>query len=467
MSGGLKIIIGIYFIIELLINYSLYKQMSVNSNVYAIESLEMWAKIVIGFGASLFYVQISSMYYKRKNEETDNETSMFILICLFTIPLSFLLQNYIVNTIVDRADQETINNSIIVAATKSTAVPYYDYSRATYNTDKVASGELWKVSYPFEIKENNVPWVYLQQERAFFDLASDCAYTPQQVLNLDKSVDRVFFAFNGVRSPSSINESMYKGLIKDFYICLYSDEKFKHKHIKGIEKTNVVVEQFEIYQEKSLEYRDFKWKAEERQHRNFKDKMMKELNKEWRKQMNEEMGFQTKIEVGLDFYDFVRHPDVKRAFLNKAEEGTIWPYGNEYAEFVTETIMNSLPDKIILGYQNQDGSIIEPAEGEMVVNGKEAYKSIIMPVVGISLSALFLIFNTITLSAAMISRLSIIAARVFVVLTLAWALLWPSHHLSKTAEFNPIVQDSGTLFKIIYYHEQNLGKHYSNFLGVD
>ena len=149
--------------------------------------------------------------------------------------------------------------------------------------------------------------------------------------------------------------------------------------------------------------------------------------------------------------------------MNKAEEGTIWPYGNEYAEFVTETVMDSLPDKIILGYQNQDGSMIKPAEGETEINGKEAYKSIIMPVVGISLSALFLIFNTITLSAAMISRVSIIAAGVFVVVALAWALLWPSHHLSKTAEFNPIVQDSGSLFKIIYYHEQNLGKLYDNF----
>lgn len=463
MSGGLKIIIAIYFIIELVINYALYKQMSVNSNVYAIESLEMWAKIVIGFGASLFIVQISSLYYNFQDDEIDNKAGLFLLICVFTIPLSFLLQNYIVNTVVDRADQETINNSIIVAATKSTAVPYYDYSRATYNTDNVASGELWKVSYPFVIKEKNVPWVYLKQERAFFNLASGCAHGPQKALNLDNSIDRVFFAFNGVRSPNGINESMYKGLIKDFYSCVYSDEKFKNKHIKGIEKTNVVVEQFDIYKEKSLEYRDFKWKAEERQYRNSKDKMMKELNKEWRKQMNEEMGFKTKIEVGLDFYDFVRHPDVKRAFLNKAEEGTIWPYGNEYAEFVTETVMDSLPDKIILGYQNQDGSMIKPAEGETEINGKEAYKSIIMPVVGISLSALFLIFNTITLSAAMISRVSIIAAGVFVVAALAWALLWPSHHLSKTVEFNPIVQDSGALFKIIYYHEQNLGKLYDKF----
>jgi len=63
----------------------------------------------------------------------------------------------------------------------------------------------------------------------------------------------------------------------------------------------------------------------------------------------------------------------------------------------------------------------------------------------------------------MISRVSTIAAGVVLLSALAWALVWPGYHLSRSAESNPIVQDNGFLFKIIYYHEQNLGKLYDKF----
>lgn len=453
LNNQLKTLAVFYFLIEVAINYSLYKQLSFNSNIYTVGSLELWAKIVIGFGAALLLIQAISFI---GDKVKDREIVSFLAICIFTIPLSFFAQARIIDAVIVSADKDTINNSVLLVATKSTLVPYYNYSMATYPHNGVGNGEFWKIVYPLRFRKNAVSGPYFRHEKHFFDIASYCTSHSEDVLNVDRSIDKVFFSFNVIRDQSVINESEYKSLIKTFYSCLYNDESYKNMHIKGIEHSDIASSQFDRYLKKRREYEDYITKAEK-----YEDTAsIKKIKREWRKQMNKEFGFKTKISPDLGYYEFVENSDVKRAFHNREGKDALWPYGQEWEDHVNKTIMDSLPDKLILGYTNQDGSIVKVGREETAVDGREAYKSIIMPIIGLGLSALFLVFNLISTITFIIVRKSKTIAVIFFISATSWAVFWPNYHFMESTDSGNDLISISSLIKIVYYHEKNIGKIY-------
>lgn len=521
MNWQTKLLMMAYFVAEVGINYSIYGQLSINSNFFTIQSLEMWGKIITGFGAALLIIQVVTLV----NDDLGTSViAWFFGLCLFTIPLSFYVQNAIVDAIVDRADEQKLNNAILLTAVKSTLVPYYNYSHANYRVSKFVS-DYDKVTFPFRSKVDITGYPYIENEKHFFALSAKCTQHSEGAFNLEEDIDKALFSINALRSSNALDEVVYKGLIKDFYVCLYGDEKYSAAHSRKINQNTidgrrVVGLKYGEYADKSGDYRDAIRKA----NRLGWGGGSEGVEKAWRQEVNKQLGFRTTIKPNLSYEEFVEHPDVKRAFFREAGKDAIYPFGTEWNEHlrkkVISEVIEALPDAALEGYVNQDGTVIEPVKDEtpkfVMVNGvkhtvaqpgidpdylkhgfppekdkgEEAYKAIVVPVIGLGLSAFFLVFNLISIGAKYLSGHSKIIGFTFFVGGLAWAVYWPSYSLSQTVEnqkvqskleedqaLKDVVQSYGVsdvsnaeqfnyesfLINALYYHERNLGKLYKSF----
>lgn len=93
---GLLFFGSLYFIVELILNYSIYQQLAVGSTGYSISVVEYWGKIITGMGMALLLTR--ALFYNpgQLYAETRSSFLVFIFCCVVTIPFSFWLQNYIV-----------------------------------------------------------------------------------------------------------------------------------------------------------------------------------------------------------------------------------------------------------------------------------------------------------------------------------------------------------------------------------
>lgn len=519
MNWQTKLLAMAYFVAEVAINYSLYGQLSINSNFFTIQSLEMWGKIITGLGAAMLIVQVATLISDRYKGAA---ILWFLALCVFTIPLSFYVQNAIVDGIVDRADENQLNKAILLTATKSTLVPYYNYSAANYQNIKTVK-DYDKVTFPFRSKVDIAGYSYVENEKHFFSLSNQCAQGSAEQLGIKDGIDRAFFSFKAVRSSYVLDEALYKGLIKDFYLCLYDDTTYSEAHIREVnsnqtEGRQVINLKYREYADKSGDYRDAANKAERL---GYGDGAAA-VETKWRQGINKQLGFKTSIKPNLSYEEFVEHPDVKRAYFREAGKGAIYPYGAEWDKHIRELVINevteALPNAALIGYKNQDGTLIEKEEKvvpEIVeVNGEkyrvatagvdpdhlkhgfpieedkgeEAYKAIVVPVIGLGLSAFFLVFNLISVAARYLSVYSRKAGFGLFVIGLAWAIFAPNYSLSQTEKMQTIKGEEGKvsenvshsygvsqvssgeqfdyesfLINALYYHEKNLGKLYKSF----
>lgn len=504
MNWQTKLLMMAYFVAEVGINYSIYGQLSINSNFFAIQSLEMWGKIITGFGAALLIIQVVTLV---NDDLGASVIAWFFGLCLFTMPLSFYVQNAIVDAIVDRADEQKLNDAILLTAVKSTLVPYYNYSHANYRVGKFAS-DYDKVTFPFRSKMDITGNRYIKNEKHFFALSAKCTQHSERAFNLEEDIDKALFSINALRSSNALDEAVYKGLIKDFYVCLYGDEKYSAAHSRKInqqtlEARRAVDSKYVEYVDKKNDYKDAIRKA----NRFGWGGRSEDVEKAWRQGVNKQLGFRSTIKPDLSYDEFVEHPDIKRAFFREAGKDAIYPFGAEWDEYLREKVISEvlevLPDAALEGYVNQDGTVIEPVKDEtpksIMVNGKEyavaqpgvdpnyrkygfppekdkgeeAYKAIVVPVIGLGLSAFFLVFNLISIGAKYLSGHSKIIGFTFFVGGLAWAVYWPGYSLSqKDVVQSYEVSDVSNaeqfdyesfLINALYYHERNLGKLYKSF----
>lgn len=531
MNWQTKLLMVAYFVAEVGINYSLYGQLSINSNFFTIQSLEMWGKIITGLGAALLIIQIATLL---NDNYLSSAIIWFFTLCLFTIPLSFYVQNMIVDGIVDRADERQLNNAILLTAVKSTLVPYYNYSHANYEVSKFVRN-YDKVTFPFRSKVDITGYPYIENEKHFFALSAKCTQHSEGAFSLEEDIDKALFSINALRSSNTLDEAVYKGLIKDFYVCLYGDEKYSAAHSREINQNTIegrraVGLKYREYADKSGDYRDAIKKA----NRLGWGGGSEGVETAWRQGVNRQLGFRTTIKPNLSYEEFVEHPDVKRAFFREAGKDAIYPFGAEWNEHlrkkVISEVVEALPDAALEGYVNQDGTVIEAVKDEtpkfVMVNGvkhavaqpgidpdylkhgfppekdkgEEAYKAIMVPIIGLGLSAFFLVFNLISIGASYLSSRSKIAGFTVFIIGLAWAVFWPSYSLSQITNTHSVeaqtvenqkekskaeedqaskdvVQPYGVsdvsndeefdyesfLINALYYHERNLGKLYKNF----
>ena len=459
---GVFVLTLLYFGVEIFINHTLYNQLSVSSDYFTIESLEMWGKIITGLGIALALLKLSRI--------KENSIPVFLTLCIPSIFISFVLSNYIINKVVNSADESQINKSLLVMPVRSTIVPHYDFSMASYPTDNLEELTTFKaLTYPFRDREKTTSLSYVTYKANFMELAENCKNIGENNLGIHSKIDKAFFAISALNSK--IDENLYKKTIKEYYSCLYSDPNYRNNHSNGkAMPIGGLKEMYKQYQKATVEYnkalnslglRRIAKKTEKEQWR-------QKADNEWRKEMDEFFGFKTTLMPNNYWESFVRTPDVRRYYLAKANnKEALYPFDENYQETFKEKITSSFPDSIIPLYKDESliYDLSDKEENAMrIAAGKKAYKAAIMPIVGMGLSAFFLVFNLLILILSVAARTSPPVILLVLLLGLSYLFfLHPINALSYESDNKAYIAGNDKKVDWLYYQQRNIALLYALF----
>lgn len=466
--NGVFVLTLLYFAVEVFINHTLYSQLSVGSDYFTIEALEMWGKIITGFGIALVILKLTFI--------RENSIPVFLALCIPSIFISFILSNYIINKVVNSANEYQINKSLLVMPVRSTIVPHYDFSMASYPTDNLEELTTFKaLTYPFRDKEKTTSLSYVTYKANFIELAEKCKNIGENNLGVHSKIDKAFFAISALNSP--IDENVYKKTIKEYYSCLYSDPEYRDNHSNGkAMPISGLKEMYKQYQKATIEYNKAlkNLRLERISKKTDNKEWRKKVDNEWRKEMDKFFGFKTTLKPNNHWESFVRSPDVRRYYLAKANnKAALYPFDENYQETFKKNITSSFPDSIIPFYKTEkttydlsDDYDIKPSyykeEDEMrMAAGKKAYKAAVMPVVGMGLSAFFLVFNVLILIFSLAARVS--PPTVLLVLALALSyffFVYPVKALSHENDDKAYIAGNNKKVDWLYYHQRNIALLY-------
>lgn len=466
---GLLFLTLAYFTVEIIINYTIYSQLAWGSNRLTIEVMETWGRAVTGIGIALI---LSKLYFSNThlytsqllNEAPKSSFVVFIVCCIFTVPFSFWVQGAVIESIVDHSDQQQRNKAILVLATKGTLVPHYDTSMASYPTGNLEMDLFDKAIYPFRNKESATSHSYVTNEALFMSLAGKCAVNAESALGIKKSTDKALFGYTVM--GAKINESESLSLLDGYYRCLYANDDYLMANSKSI---GYPVEPLERMYKSQYDPASKRYMHALRSLGSNRLTLY-QINKSWSDGIEKQLGFPSDIKPKLGFNAFVSNPDVKRSYLSRIDDvdESLYPFNTNFKNTVRSIILKDLPAAAIPSYRGASGVLLggnrSIDESNALDSGKGAYKAIVMPIVGLLLSAFFLITNMIFSVYSWTDR---IAGKKAAVAVLAGLTIWFFFAPLLASFFSNTgiaLADQSYMIKWIYYHENNLSKIYAWFV---
>ena len=479
---GLGFLTLLYFILELTINFQLYKQLSFENSSVTAMVLEHWGKVTAGLGLALMFVRITFSnpdLYTSEFDYVPKSTMLSFAFWIFIcIPLSFWFQNWLVNHYVDKATQSDKNKAILVMATHGTVVPHYDIANANYNfqsgnydfNEKKINLSKWqKTKYPVFDDVGGVTKQFFKQRANFFELGQRCNQQSVTKFGISEGIDRSFFAY--VLFHSQTHEKTYKNQIKKFYSCIYADKDYFEKHTNfnlGDGKSTIDSFYYGSYQEATEKYNKYiRYFSKER------------MNSEWRKKTDNELGFKSTLPPNLSYNQFVNHPDIKKYYFNHVpddlKKDAVYPFDKNYQskmnKIIAKKIASQLPDAVLPYYVNQNGKAIkqdiDPDKRTEV--GRQAYKAIIMPIVGLGMSIFFLVCNMIFFVYGIVKSFLNTnhqnLAHIGLVIALFWLIAYPFFPFVQHYDHIRQADNTSLIVQWVYYHEHNLSYIYDWFFN--
>ena len=481
-----------YFILEIVINLMIFKQLSIKSDFFTIEAMEFWGKIITGLGAALMlvrYCYFRADYVKTRPKDSPLDSVFLLLsVCVITIPLSFIAQNQLISYMVKNATEDDRNKAVLVTAVHSTLKPHFIGD----NTSNEKPSTFQKLINPIINTKDRFLDGYSKKEILYMNASIACTPISEKALGVYSNTDKAFFAYNAMKEP--MRESLYKSIISDYHTCLYDNEEYSEDSVIGNAFPNKhwnIIGAYKEYRKASRQY-DIDVSVEKMMAKSsnspevFKDQK-KELDIKWRENMNDFLGFESTLKPMLTESEFVRHPDVKKYFVSKANNAEyIYPYDAEFDEKKDELIRLKLPHAVIPTYIDSSGEalganmpVYRNSKGEkqwvgddieitdelILKRGELAYKAIIMPQVALGLSMLFLIFNALSVANAMFKIVTkhskISQTNLVFIVGLALVIGMPSL-LVGSKEADKAIANRSFVMKALYFHERNLA---SLFIG--
>ncbi|WP_339343267.1 hypothetical protein [uncultured Psychrobacter sp.] len=392
----------IYFVIELIINASVYGQLSGSSDMLMSEVMEFWGKIIAGLGIGLLITRYQLAKRTKQNYINTNGYiyKTFLLICLATIPLSFVLQESLIHYVTSQASDEDRNKAILVSAAHNTMVPFYVPSK---HNDWHNLNPLDKLVYPASRFMTRRSYWYWESKGADMESSLPCSIASTASIGATNDTDKVFFAYKTMLT--SIDEDFYKQVIKDHYLCAFEDERYFTNRTSGtLNKKDLLREAYRTRYNPAVE-KYTKYTAGK-----FGRKTAKKIaDDEWRKRMDEVYGFKTTIKPVPLYHEmkgikpgesyFYDHPDTRRYYAEQTGIKDLYPIDEDFPVLARKKLKENLPDQIIPAYISTTGERSEASkeltDEQIVEQGKKAYKAIVMPMIALGLSCFFLILNMI------------------------------------------------------------------------
>lgn len=481
--ASLAILSALYFIVEIIINVSVYKQLAVSSSVVGIDVLEHWGKIITGFGAALLLTRLA-------HSGGDGEIGffgiikIFLFISVFTIPISFKVQDMLIERVVAGSSESDRNRAVIINATHNTLVPFYETSHKKL---PVTLTGMEKMEYPWSTERKFMPGLYHVEKKDLTIISEACVAASEEKLGIHKPIDKAFFSYTAYKK--GIDEKLYKSVIKDYHLCLYENERYFDSRTEQRFNPNMINEVYDgKYDDASFEYGMYAKKSGYAKNR---------ADKEWREGMDSFLGFKSTLPPSLSREKFRNHKDVRRYYSERIGIKDLMPGDKDFEKKIKKRLKTALPAMVIPTYMSADGSygIKDMKNNDIKIqnDGERAYKAVIMPLVALGLSGFFLVFNFIIVVYQFVKRFATKpVATTFLFAAIAIFLFYPlvqtddpldalddsnyekiadddvSHYIERfgsEVEVKPNRAYSPAA-KWVWWHERNLSKLYEIDYGV-
>lgn len=391
-----------YFVIELIVNTSVYGQLSGSSDMLMAEVMEFWGKIIAGLGMGLLITRYQLAKRLKQNHINTNAHiyKTFLRACLVAIPLSFILQESLIYYVTNQASDEDRNKAILVSATHNTMVPFYV---PPHPGDWHDLNPLDMLIYPASRFMTDQSYRYWRSKGNEIKSSAVCSEASIDTLGITSDTDKVFFQYKAMLA--GFDEAFYKQVIKDYYICAFEDKNYFINRTSGnLNQKRMLDETYDkLYNpavDEYIKHKDY----------SFGRKKAKKLADErWREYMDEIYGFKTTIKPIAMYHEiegfrqgryyFYDHPDTRRYYAEKTGITDIYPVDDNFREMARQKIKENLPGRVIPAYISTTGERSEVSkeltDEEISEQGKTAYKAIVMPMIALGLSGFFLILNII------------------------------------------------------------------------
>lgn len=438
-------LIALYLVIEVLFNYILFSQMSIHTSTSTIDDVEFYSKIVSGIGISLLLTK------SLINNPTHNfqETFILFLAMLFIgIPSSIYIQKGIVKVIVDNSSDEERTSALLIAQASATIVPTYDDELKDIPFNKrqlfhIKPALVWGFDKKrLQDKEDSKKQFFVYGHACSVD--SVTAY--KDIYPINSQIDKGFFPYLNLLTYAE-NEQLHKKVIRKFNKCMTVSDEFVQSQKVLFEPIKQQMEPlFHDYNLKSSEYYD-----------NLKryPKYKAKIDAKWRESANETFGFKTNIQPALTREQFFKDRDVQKLITKRLGDNPN-PYNPNFKQ---EAIKH--PDFVFTAYNDAKKRLDKPVDNRPAIDEKtlevqkKAYKSIVVPMVGLGFSVLFMYLNAMTLISLILSenskRLGVWVSR------LALPVFFLIPFLNIAGQYNithTVVYGKDYLVQIIYFYEK-------------
>lgn len=484
----------IYFIIEYVLNYSIYHQITISSDYYAAHSVETWGKVIAGVGLAL----ILSRYLCSFLHVNLSELRVFLFSCILAIPFSFWLQNEIVFETIERSSLDQRNKAALIMATRSTITPVYNLDTASYDmTENEEYDSVYNQLMYFFRKESAVANSdYVLSKALYFTLAASCGIASNEKLGTTElgGMGKILWTLTNLKEPlTKEKEALYEGVVRDYYDCIYQDRTYKINHLgkRTQEIRKSIADFYDYYISQSNRY----YKAA-----GYKDWKYEDLaQQKWRRGINEMLDVKkSTLKPGLSFYSFRNHPDVRKYYLKQLKDSpdggiNAYVWDDDYADKVASEIQKDVLSYVVPNYITiaereafqaknfpdiviADINLMPPRKSILDIDLTEeaqdyhyysqvynlrnydkeddnsqtlAYKALVIPLIGMGFSAFFLVLNTglliINLTPARYKKISGIVV-IYLIFAQPLVSLSGDHELSEHSYSS----------KWLYYHEAKI-----------
>lgn len=469
-----------YFVVEIFINVTVFRQLSLKSDFLTIESIAFWGKIITGVSAALvftktFYV-VEGMF--SRSSYKISSAKVFLLATLALIPVSFYLQNMLIEKMVDGSTADERNRAVLIINTQSTMKPHYQPA-----TDKKPT-VIDKLLSPVGSMKNSFIDGYIQKQNVWFSASSRCIEGASDLLGVTSNIDKAFFAYNALQVP--LNEALYKDVITKYHSCVFKKPVYQRLMFPNPAFDDSKVRGFyDKYMDKSAEYAKARSEASQSQWGGF---ALDKVEERWNKGVSKLLGSDADIRPNLTYEEFVQNRDVQ-AYLKrqvKPENERMVPYSKwfvfELRQKMADASQELLPNTVIPTYISEGadkplgmlieypdsykGEKLDITDKQIEESGREAYKAIVMPIVVLGASLVFLLINLIILSSQIVVRsffegLGMLHPPIGteIATSVLFALVvfgMPLHTINKEAESDPSITNVDKAVKFIYHYEKGL-----------
>jgi hypothetical protein len=347
---------------ELVYNRELLDVASGAPTQAAMDKIEWIGRLMAGFGFSMV---VWRMFGQARDDRHFSFRGFFWCV-FFCLPIMWGLQEILIQSIVKSADSETLQSSLIVMTGRAAMKPSSEY--VYVGRENIKASDDKEKDERLERTENDV---------ANTACASNLTWMDKETFSRDtKTLWSLFgsLALNDYLMRESLQKKASNFARCRIKLTPFITSRQYSSYVKNTEQMKSLYAEYVAGSDQIIKKSKSGWTVKEH------------LEAVWRSNVDSYFGFDTSIKWGLSANEFNSHPDVMRMASERAGLKAVnVALGQDLNGF-----RNNLAQGVNFSAEGYKGFM---RGGRFYESGEQAYKALLVPLIGLSLSLFFGLFN--------------------------------------------------------------------------